>query len=200
MNKKILASVIIVVVLLSVSGLLVYNQFSSLQNQISELQAQNSQLIDQNVTSQARIRELELQISELEVQVREQQALLEDFADEFARLRNPQVEITAFSWDSGFYPIVGVTLVHPANVTVQNQDDFAVFGLTLSFGLVDKRTGAQIGSSVNATIDRINAGESVKVRSGALTTIGTSLNGAVYVVTLYLGSTVLDEWKQVLAS
>jgi hypothetical protein len=103
------------------------------------------------------------------------------------------VKITAFTWKGGFYPIVCVTLSHPINVAVQNDDVIPVSGLTLTFRLVNKDRGTQIGSSGATRIDRLNAGESREIGGAVYTTIGTSLDYAVCVVTLTVGDIVLDK-------
>ncbi len=184
----------IAIVLVAVSGFVVYSQFSNLQAQISELQAQNSQFLDQNATFQERIRELELEN-------REKQDRLTDFTHELAKGHYLNVEITSFLFDGGFYPIVGVTLQHPVKVTVKNNEDIAVFGLTVSLVLVNKDTGAKISNSgFSATIDRINAGQSQNATCSAFTTLNTSLDNAACVVTLASGSIILDEWRQAIGS
>jgi FtsZ-binding cell division protein ZapB len=191
--KKIaLGIVLITVIALSAAAWFVQNQISELQTRISGLQAQNSELQDQNGALQA-------QVSELQLQNREQQDRLTDFTYELAKVRYLRVEITAFSWLGGFNPIVGVTLVHPVNVTVQNNDVVPLSGLTLTVRLLKKDLGTPIGTEGTTWIDRLNAGETRVIGGGAYTTIGTSLDNAVCTVTLSLGVTVLDEWTQSLS-
>lgn len=185
MNKKIISGVVIaMVVLLAVSGWLIYGQFSSLQAQIADLQAQNSELIFQNSTLQA-------QVNELQLQNREQQDRLNDYTLELAKTRHLRLEITAFIWEGGFHPIVGVTLIHPYNVTIQNNDVVPAFGLTLTATLL--RGDVKIGDEGVMRIGRLNVGETEVAGYGPLTTIGTSLDGAVCSVTLSAGTIVLDE-------
>ena len=103
------------------------------------------------------------------------------------------MKITAFTWKGGFYPIAGLTLSHPITVTVQNDEVIPVSGLTLTFTLVNKNKGTQIGSSGASQIDRFNAEESHEIGSAVYTTLNTSLNDAVCVVTLKVGNSVLDQ-------
>ena len=110
------------------------------------------------------------------------------------------MKITAFSWLGGFNPVGGLLLDHPVNVTAQNNDVVPVSGLTLTVRLDNKNTGAEIGTEGVTRIDRLNSGESREIKGWAYTTIGTSLNDAVCVVTLKVGDIVLDEWTHVLTS
>jgi len=186
MNKRIvLTMVLIAVIALSGGAWFVHNQISDMQNQIGELKTENTELQDQNRTLQDQLRQLQLQN-------REQQDRLNDFTSQLARERHLLMDITAFSWLGGFNPIVGVTLVHPINVTIQNNDVVPLSGLVLTFRL-QRPSGIQIGDGGISRINRINAGESLEIQGGVYTTIGTSLDDAVCVVTLKAGDIVLDE-------
>jgi hypothetical protein len=81
---------------------------------------------------------LEEQIGELQLQNREKQDRLADLTYQLALERHLRLKITAFTWEEGFYPIVGLTISHPINVTVQNDDIIPVSGLTLTFTLINK--------------------------------------------------------------
>ena len=185
MKRKILVIVTVTVIAILVASFFVYAQISELQNQIGALKAQNGEVQDQ-------LSELENQLSELQLQNREQQDRLNDFTSQLARERHLLMDITAFSWLGGFNPIVGVTLVHPINVTIQNNDVVPLSGLVLTFRL-QRPSGIQIGDGGISRINRINAGESLEIQGGVYTTIGTSLDDAVCVVTLKAGDIVLDE-------
>jgi len=192
MNRKIaLAAAVAAVALLTVSGLLVYAQFSSLQAQIADLRAQNGELQNQNSV-------LEAQVGELQLQNREQQDRLKDFTQELAKTRPLLVEITAFAWLGDFNPIGGLTISHTVNVTVQNNDAIPVYGLTLTVRLQNKDSGALIGSEGQTRIDRIGTGESQVIGGYALTTLtidGSSpLNNGECFVRLSAGEIILDEW------
>jgi len=186
MKRTTLAIVLIALIALSVATWFVNNQISDLQNQVGALQAQNSELQDQNS-------DLEEQVGELQLQNREKQDRLADFTYQLALERHLRVKITAFTWEGGFYPIVGLTIAHPINVTVQNDEVIPVSGLTLTFTLVNKDRGTQIGSSGANRIDRFNAEESRETGGAVYTIIGTSLDDAVCVVTLTVGDIVLDQ-------
>jgi hypothetical protein len=80
-----------------------------------------------------------------------------------------------------------VTLSHPVNVTVKNDDFIPVSGLTLTVSLVHIDTGTQIGGSGLTRIGRLNARRTYELSGWATTTIGTSLSDAVCVVTLTAG-------------
>jgi cell division protein FtsB len=186
MKRIALAVVLITVIALFTVTWHVHNQISDLQNQVDDLQAQNSELQDQNSG-------LEEQISELQLQNREKQDRLADLTYQLAFERHLSVKITSFAWDGGFYPIVGLTLSHPITVTVLNDAVIPLSGLTLSFALIDKDRGTPIGSSVPTQIDRLNAEESREIGGAVYTTIGTSLDNAVCVVTLTAGDITLDK-------
>jgi len=188
-KKKILVIVTVTVIALLVAAFFVYTQISELQNQISVLKAQNGEVQDQ-------LSELENQLSELQLQNREKQDRLNDFTYELAKERHLNVKITAFVWIGGFHPIGGQWLGHPVNVTIQNDDVVPLSGMKLWVALVNENTGAEIGTG-DKTIDRLNAGESreiyVDAMSGPCTSLITSLNYDVCVVTLAVGDIVLDK-------
>lgn len=165
MNRTALAIFLIAVITLSVATWFVNNQISGLQNKVDALQLQN----------------------------REKQDRLADFTYQLALERHLRVKITAFTWKGGFYPIAGLTLSHPITVTVQNDEVIPVSGLTLTFTLVNKNRGTQIGSSGARQIDRLNAEESREIGGAVYTILNTSLDDAVCVVTLTVGNSVLDQ-------
>ena len=184
MNKKIAAgAIIILIVTVSIATWLV-------NNQISELQSQNSKVQDQ-------LSELQNQLSELQLQNREQQDRLNDFTYELAKARHLRLEVTAFQWISSFDPIGGLWLGHPVNVTVENNDVVPLMGLRLRVTLANENTGAKIGASGSGiTIDGLDAGERqsfyVNGMEGPWTSLNSSLEDAVCVVTLTVGDIVLD--------
>jgi TolA-binding protein len=184
MNKKIGASVILVAIIAASVASWLAN------NQISELQSQNSKVQDQ-------LSELQNQLNELQLQNREQQDRLNDFTYELAKARHLRVEITAFQWISSFDPIGGLWLGHPVNVTVENNDVVPLMGLKLRVTLANENTGAKIGTGGSGiTIDGLDAGERqsfyVDGMEGPWTSLNSSLEDAVCVVTLTVGDIVLD--------
>jgi TolA-binding protein len=184
MNKKIATSVVIIVIVAASIATWFVN------NQISELQSQNSEVEDQ-------LSELQNQLNELQLQNREQQDFLNDFTYELAKARHLRVEITAFQWISSFDPIGGLWLGHPVNVTVENSDVVPLMELRLRVTLANENTGAKIGASGSGiTIDGLDAGERqsfyVDGMEGPWTSLNSSLEDAVCVVTLTVGDIVLE--------
>lgn len=184
MNKKIGASVILVAIIAASVASWLAN------NQISELQSQNSKVQDQ-------LSELQNQLNELQLQNREQQDRLNDFTYQLAKARHLRVEITAFQWISSFDPIGGLWLGHPVNVTVENNDVVPLMGLKLRVTLANENTGSKIGTGGSGiTIDGLDAGERqsfyVDGMEGPWTSLNSSLEDAVCVVTLTVGNIVLD--------
>jgi hypothetical protein len=188
-KRKTLVIVTVTVIALLVASFLIYAQISELQNQIGALKAQNGEVQDQ-------LGELENQLGELQLQNREQQDRLTDFTNELSKTRHLKVEITAFEWIGGFNPIGGLWLGHPVNVTVQNNDVVPFSGIKLWVVLANENTGAEIGTTGGSTIDRLNAGESrviyISSMSGPWTSLDTSLDEAVCVVTLAADGITLD--------
>jgi uncharacterized protein YlxW (UPF0749 family) len=185
MKRKALALILIVVIALSVASWLVYNQNSNLQNQISELKSQNDELQNQNTDLQEQNTDLQDQLRELQKQLSELQNMI-GIASE--------VKIIDANWIGGFNPIVGMTLAHPVNVTVQNTGVNDVSGLNLTVKLLDKDTQTEVGRGFAKQIDMIHGGEILEFSGSILATIDSfSTSSAVCVVTLTLGDFVLDE-------
>jgi FtsZ-binding cell division protein ZapB len=188
-KKRIVLSAVVVLVL-TVTTLLIISQFSSLQTQVADLQTRNSELESQNSDLQNQTIWLQDQNRQLQDQISQ---LLEQLDGNYGS----PVKITAFEWDGGFYPIVGVTLYHPVNVTIRNYAAVNVSGLSLTARLINKYDNTQIGTSGGTDrIEPLQAGETREISVGAYTTIGTSLDEAACVVTLKSGNTVLDEWTR----
>jgi uncharacterized protein YlxW (UPF0749 family) len=187
MNKKIaLSTVLIAIIALALSTWFVHNQISDLQNRISELQAQNDELQDQTSELQEKNSNLQKQIDDLQNRLLELQKTIDIASD---------VKIIDANWIGGFNPIVGVTLAHPVNVTVQNTGVNDVSGLNLTVKLLYKDTQTEVGRGFAKQIDMIHAGEILEFSGYILATIDSfSADSAVCVVTLTLGDFVLDEW------
>lgn len=187
MKRKILVIVTVTVVSLLVTAVLVYSQISELQNQISELQAQNSDLQNQ-------IKELQDQNTELQNQTSELKKQLNDLQNQTYRELN--VEITAFEWIGDFIPIGGVHIESHVNVTIQNNEAYAIGGLKLNLTLVHTSTGAELGSSAVVPIDTLQAGEGREIKGWVPWRAGESFDDAECVVVLSLGDFVVDEWRE----
>lgn len=184
-KKVVLGATIALVLLIAVSGWLIYDQLSILQTRINDLAAQNAD-------SQNQLSALQEQLRGLELANRELRDRLNDFTAELAKQRHLKIAIMDFIWEGGFHPIGGVTLIHPYNVTIQNDDSVPVFGLTLTATLI--RGGIKIGDAGVMRIDRLNLGKTEVSAYGPLTTVGTNLDGTECLVTLSVGGIVLDEW------
>jgi hypothetical protein len=194
MKRRALAIILILIITLSSASWLVYSQ-------VSELQSQNISFKDKNSELQGNNSALQNQIGELDEQKNEQQAQLKNFTYQLALTRPLLVKITAFKWLGGFNPIGGLTISNPVNVTIQNNDVIPVCGLTLCVRLYDKNsiTRIDVGNEDNSHIERIDAGQSQVIMGSCYTILPKgdyNLSGSVCVVTLMVGSVVLDTWKQ----
>jgi outer membrane murein-binding lipoprotein Lpp len=169
----------IVAVLLSVCVWQLSSQINGLNTQIAELQTQNRDLQNQTSALQEKNSQLEERLNDL----------LEQQGENYSS----PVKITQFIWVGGFNPIVGVTLYHPVNVTITNEGATTANGLSLGVNLINKYDGSQIGTGGGTNIEALSAGETRDIRTGAYTSIGTSLADAACVVTLRQGDKVLDE-------
>jgi hypothetical protein len=176
-KRKALAFMLIVIFAISAAAWLVYNQVSEMQNQISELKAQNRDLQDQNTELQNQTSELKQQLNYLQNQT----------------YRGLDVEITEFEWIGGFSPVVGLLIGSEANVTVQNNEAYAVGGLNLNFTLIRRSSGAELGLSNSVSIDALQAGESREINGWAYWDLGKGLDNAECVVVLRLGNFVVDK-------
>jgi hypothetical protein len=184
MNKRIVLGVAALIALLTISAWLVNNQFSSLQNQVADMQTQNNEF-------QRQLSELQDQVSELELENHEKQDRLTDFTFELAKTRHLRVKLVDFQWSSSS-PIGGLRMDNTFIITVCNEDVVPVSGLTLTVTAVQEDRGIHIGEGVTR-IGRLNAAETYEISGWVATEVGTSLRGAVNVVTLRIGEKVLDE-------
>jgi hypothetical protein len=194
MKRIALAIILILIITLSSASWLVYSQVSELQNQNTSFKSQNNELQGNNSA-------LQNQIGELEKQKTEQKAQLENITYQLALTRPLLVKITAFKWLGGFNPIGGLTLSNPVNVTIQNSDVIPLCGLTLWVKLYDQNlaTRIDVGNEDDTRISRIDSGQTQVIMGVCYTNLpqgNYNLSGSVCVVTLMVGSVVLDTWKQ----
>ncbi|MGD6932985.1 MAG: hypothetical protein ACQCN5_02145 [Candidatus Bathyarchaeia archaeon] len=188
MKSRTLAAVLTaIIVMLSVTSIALYSQVSEQQAKVSKLETQNMELQTQNST-------LQTQLKNLQQQFKEQQDRASDLTYQLALERHLKVEITQAHGSLGWSPIGGVTVSHPANVTVVNNDSVALFGLTATFQFVDKDSGAQIGHEGVTEIQRLDVGESQVVNGNVLVELNVNLDNAVCKITISKGSIILDEW------
>jgi len=164
----------------------VYSQFS-IQTQVNELKNKNIELQTQNDT-------LQIQLKDLQQQYREQQDRLSDLTYQLALERHLRVEITQGYCSRGWYAYGGVTVSHPANVTVVNYDVAPLFGLTATFQFVDENSGAQIGREGVMEIERLDVGESQVVNGSVLVELNVNVDNAVCKITISKGSLFLFQW------
>ncbi len=155
-----------VIVILSVISIAIYSQFGELQAKVNQLETQNIELSTQNSTLQAQMNELQTL----------NQEDLSEFTYQLALERHLNVKITQAYWNKGWYPLGGVTVSHPVNVTIHNSDVLPLCGLTAKFCFFDKESGAQIGQQGTFNIDRINAGETLVVNGSAYTTLNADMD------------------------
>jgi cell division protein FtsL len=183
-ERKVLVIVAAVATALLIGASFVYIQVSELQNQVSKLQAQNSDLHEQVSELQDQNTELQNQTSELKQQLNYLQN---------QTYRGLDVEITEFEWIGGFSPVVGLLIGSRANVTVQNNEAYAIGGLKLDFTLIRRSSGAELGLSNHYSIDTLQAGESREINGEAYWDLGNGLDNAECVVVLRLGNFVVDK-------
>jgi hypothetical protein len=104
------------------------------------------------------------------------------------------VKIAEFEWESGFNPIVGLTLGNRVNVTVQNSGSDDISGLTLAVKLVYNGTELETSKGFTEQIDTLRAGESLEISGWIYYYLSNwGLNGAECISTLMWGKVVLDE-------
>ena len=185
MKKKIVGIVIVTVIALLVGAFFVYSQITELQNQISELKAQNSDLLEQTSKMQEQNTELQNQTSELNEQLNELQN---------KTYKGLNVTIAAFKWIGGFNPYVGLAIEGDANVTVQNNEAYAISGFKLTLTLVHKSTGVVLsGIEAGVSIGTLHAFEIREITGHAYWHVGDDLGDADCRVVLSLGNFVVDE-------
>jgi regulator of replication initiation timing len=186
-TKTVAAALTAIIVILSVTSIALYSQFSGLQTRVSQLETQNAELQNQNST-------LQEQLKDLQQQFKEQQDRASDLTYQLALERHLRVEITQAHCSKGWYAYGGVTVSHPANVTVVNNDVVSLFGLTATFQLVDKNSGTQIGHEGVMEIERLDVGKSQVVNGSVLVELNVNVDNAVCKITISKGSIILDEW------
>jgi cell division protein FtsL len=189
-KRKAIALILIIVIALSVASWLVYNQISELQNQISELNAQNGDLHEQISELQEQNTELQNQTGELNEQLNELQN---------RTYRGLDVEIIGFEWFGGWNPFGSLTIEGDANVTVQNNEAYAISGFNLTLTLVSKSTDKALSIQAVVPIGTLHAFEIREIKSWAYWDVGDNLGNAECVVVLRLGNFVVDKQTFALA-
>ena len=184
MNKILVSSLAVVLIIaFTVSGFLIYNEFSSLQTEINDLQIQNGELERQKSDLQNQTTVLEQQNSDIIKQ-------MGDLTKQLALQRHLRVEIVSLWHSYGWYAYGGLLVSYPFNVTVRNNDLITVSGLTL---IVQTFSGLKDETQVLGLIkiDALQAGEERVVSGGVVVYIGAPSN-LTYVATLKAGDVVID--------
>jgi hypothetical protein len=144
--------------------LFVQNQISTLQSQISELKAENEELQDQ---------------------------IEEQLSGNYTRVN---IRITAVNVGEDWHPMVGMVMLTYVNVTVRNNDAYAVKGLTVAAKWISS-TGQVSETPTNAYIELLQAGESREVETHLLWALDP-VGNSTCVFTVKLNGFVLDEWNE----
>jgi len=178
MNRKIAASVVIIVIVAaSIATWFVHTQISELQSQNSDLQDEVDELHGQNRDLQDENDELQEQLDLLQKRV--------DFS--------PDVIITKFSSKDGWWNPVGVTLALDLNITIENTGISDIDGLTLE---IKRRSLDEDPYNITKRLDILYAGESAEIYDSIFTGIqffAAEFRNRSFVATLKLGDVVLDE-------
>ena len=164
MKRKALAIILITVIALSIAAWVIYNQISNLQSQISGLQAQNDELQDQ---------------------------IEEQLSGNYTRVN---IRITAVDVGEDWHPMVGMVMLTYVNVTVRNNDAYAVRGLTVAAKWISP-TGQVSETPSDAYIDLLQAGESREIETHLLWALDP-VGNSTCVFTVKLNGFVLDEWNE----
>jgi hypothetical protein len=192
-KKSIVAVLVVAIVVCLCVAFVFYIQFSNLQAEKDELTLQNIALQTQNNT-------LQKQITELQLQNRERQDRLSDLTYQLALERHLRVEITDAYCNRGWSPLGGLTVSHPANITILNSDAVPLFGLTATFRFINRDSGVLIGQEGVSKVDRVDVGERRVIMGYAYTVVGPGIDdNTVCKITLSKSDRILDEWLQELS-
>ena len=187
MNKKIAASVVIIVIVAASIAAWLHTQISELQIQNGDLQNQVNELQDQKSELEDQINELQDQNGELQTQLIELENVIDVARD---------VKITDFEWVGGYHSLGQVNLFQNFKVTIENMGDNNASGLTLSVKLLSAGTNAKIGEYTKQ-IKIIRVGQIVEIL-GVVSVggIGSYADTAMGVITLTLGDVLSDQWTR----
>ena len=165
MKRKIaIGAFLIAIIALALAAWFVQNQVSTLQSQISELKAENDELQDQ---------------------------IEEQLSGNYTRVN---IRITAVDVGEDWHPMVGMVMLTYVNVTVRNNDAYAVKGLTVAAKWISP-TGQVSETPSDAYIDLLQAGESREIETHLLWALDP-VGNSTCVFTVKLNGFVLDEWNE----
>lgn len=173
MNKKIVASVfLIVIIAASIGTWFVHTQISELQSQNRDLQNQIDELQEQN-------RDLQEENGELKQQL-----------DLLQKLVNfePEVLITNFSSPYGWQYMGGTKGFIQFNIAISNTGISDVEGLTLE---IKRLNVDEDPLNITKKLDILHAGETIEIQASFVYDYGSGFRLS-YVATLKLGEMILD--------
>ena len=182
-TRLVLRGAVALIIILTVSGFLIFNEFSSLQAEINSLQIQN--------------RELEKEKSELQNQRTDAENQYNDIIQRMGYLtkqlaleRHLKIEIKTFWHNEYWFAYGGLLVGYPFNATIRNNDVVTVGGLSLTVqafsGLKDETKIAGVGK-----IDLLHSGEE-QVVSGEVVVYIAAPSNLTYLATLRAGEVVID--------
>ena len=184
MNMRLVSSIAIVLIIaLTLSAFLVFNEFSSLQTEIDDLQIQKVELEKQKSDLQNQIIVLENKNNDVINQ-------MGDLTKQLALQRHLRIEIVSLWHQDYWFAYGGLLVGYPFNVTIRNNDTVTFSGLTLA---VQTFSGLKDETKMNGLIkiDSLQAGEERIVSGEAVVYIGAPSN-LTYVATLKSGDVVVD--------
>jgi hypothetical protein len=184
MNKRLFSSITVVLIIsLSASGFIIYNEFSSLQTEIKDLKIQSEELEKQKS-------DLQNQTSVLGQQNNDMMKQMGDLTKQLALERHIQIEITTFWHNDYWFAFGGLLVDYPFNATIRNNDIVTVGGLSLT---VQAFSGLKDETKIVgfAKIDLLHSGEEQVVSGEVVVYIGAPSN-LTYVATLKAGDVILD--------
>lgn len=174
-KRKVLAIILVTVIALSIAAWFVHNQISELQGQNSDLQHQINELQDQNRDLQDKNNELQEQLD-----------LLQKWIDDA-----PEVLITEFSSQYGWWNPVGVAVAVIFNITISNTGISDVEGLTLE---VTRLNFDEDPYNITRKLGILHAGETTEIQDDIVISMDlyfAEFHNRSFVATLKLGEVVL---------
>jgi hypothetical protein len=184
MNKRLISSIAVVLIIaLTVSGFLLFNEFNNFQSEINELKIEIEELEKQKS-------DLENQTTVMDQQKQEMINQMGDLTKQLALERHLRVEIVSFWHNDYWFAYGGLLVGYPFNASIQNNDVVPFSGLTLTvqafYGLKDE---TKINGWIK--IDLLQVGEERVVSGEVVVYIGAPSN-LTYLATLKAGDTILD--------
>ena len=182
-TRLVLSSAIVLIIILTVTGFLIFNEFSSLQAEINTLQIQNVELEKEKM-------DLQNQITVAVNQYNDIIQRMGDLTKQLALERHLQIEITTFWHNDHWFAYGGLLVGYPFNATIRNNDVVTVGGLSLT---VQAFSGLKDETKISgfSKIDLLQSGEEQVVSGEVVVYIGAPSN-LTYVATLKAGDAIID--------